>query len=765
MARNPETRQRGRTPGRRRGKRSGKQIAKLILKIILISILVVCLVVGGYVAYIVSTVDFSIGDSMSMLNMNLTSIVYWQNPDTGEWEEYEYLSSESNRIWADIDTIPNYLEDAFIAIEDQRFMSHHGVDWKRTIGATFNELFGGGSTYGGSSITQQLVKNMTGEKDRSYDRKIKEIVRALAIERKMSKQQILELYLNSIYLGQGCYGVESASQIYFNKSVSELTLAEAASIAGITQYPALYDPFINPEKNIEKQRTVLYKMLELGYITQEEYDAAIAEELHFVRGEVRNGVSQSYFVDQVVEDVIADLCANGYSEAIATQMVYNGGLKIYATVDRDVQARAEYVFENEDNFPTISGNEQPQGAIVVTEPSTGYIKAIVGGRGEKNLSRGLNRATQTTRQPGSTIKPLSVYGPAIDMGIISPDSIIEDEPLDIGGWSPKNHYSGYYGEMTIRRAVNISANTPAVRVLQKLTIDNSYNYMTNRLNFTTLVDSEKRNDGRVYSDKNLPALALGGLTDGVTVKEMTAAYATFANGGEYIEPITYLRVEDNAGKVVLDKTQGTNKQRRQTAFTPATAYQMNKLLNGVVTSGTAAGSSIPGIETAGKTGTTDGDTDRWFAGYTPYYSAVVWVGMDSGKMPSFSSNPALALWKKVMVNIHEDLPNKSFDMPSGMSSVSVCYVTGMLASADCYDEEGVSTAVVRYYDSNNLPQVYCDGAHGVKPTEGGEGEPTEGEEGETPSDVGNSGENAPEDGSNTPATETVPEAPPENITE
>lgn len=764
MARNPESGRRARRSVRRKEKRSGKQLAMLVLKTFLICMLVGCLIVGGYVGYIISTVDFSIGDSMSMVNLNLTGVVYWQNPDTEEWEEYEYLSSANNRIWSDIDTIPNYLEDAFIAIEDQRFMNHHGVDWKRTIGATFNELFGGGSTYGGSSITQQLVKNMTGEKERSYDRKIKEIVRALAIEKKMSKQQILELYLNSIYLGQGCYGVESASQIYFNKSVSELTLAEAASIAGITQYPALYDPFANPDKNIEKQRTVLYKMLELGYITRSEYDEAIAEELQFVRGKVRDEVSQSYFVDQVVEDVIDDLCASGYSEAIAAQLVYGGGLKIYATVDREVQQRAEEVFENEDNFPTISGNEQPQGAIVVTEPSTGYIKAIVGGRGEKNVSRGLNRATQTTRQPGSTIKPLSVYGPAIDMGVIAPDSLVADEPVDIGGWTPKNYYNDFYGDMTVRRAVNLSSNIPAVKVLQKLTIENSFNYMTNRLNFTTLVDSEKRSDGRVYSDKNLPSLALGGLTDGVTVKEMSSAYAAFANGGEYIEPITYLRVEDNAGKVVLDRTTGQLKQKRNTAFTPITAYQMNQLLNGVVTSGTAAGSSIPGIETAGKTGTTDGDTDRWFAGYTPYYSAVVWVGMDSGKMPSFSSNPALALWKKVMVNIHEDLPNKSFSRPAGMSSVSVCYVTGMLASADCYDEEGVSTAVVRYYDSKNQPDVYCDGAHGVKPNEGDEEETTEDEEGESTEIEEDNGETtSPDD--NAPATETVPEAPPENITE
>ena len=250
---------------------SEKKTKKVNIKLIILFALLTMLIAAiAFVMWVVSTVDLSIGDSMSTLNLKRTSVIYCQNSDTGEWEEYEYLSSEGNRIWADIDTIPNHLEDAFVAIEDQRFMSHRGVDWKRTLSATFNEIFGGGSTYGGSSITQQLVKNLTGENDRSYMRKIKEIIRAITLESKLSKQQILELYLNSIYLGQGCNGVESASQVYFNKSVNELTLAEAASIAGITQYPSLYDPFMNRDKNIEKQRTVLYKMLELGYITQEE---------------------------------------------------------------------------------------------------------------------------------------------------------------------------------------------------------------------------------------------------------------------------------------------------------------------------------------------------------------------------------------------------------------------------------------------------------------------------------------------------------------
>ena len=752
----------------KRPRKATKEKNQKIRKIILWSIVSVFALIMSFIIWLFVTTDLGVGDSMSILNLKLSSVVYWQDSKTGEWEEYEYLSSDGNRIWADIDDIPNYLEDAFIAIEDQRFMNHHGVDWKRTIGATFNEVFGGGSTYGGSSITQQLVKNLTGERDRSYIRKIKEIVRALSLERKFSKQQILEFYLNSIYLGQGCNGVEAASQVYFNKSVSELSLAEAASIAGITQYPALYDPFKNREKNIEKQRTVLKKMLELDFISQEDYEEAMEEELKFVKGEASGNSSQSYFVDQLVEDLIDDLCEEyEYSENIATQLVYNGGLKIYATVDRKVQERAEEIFEDDDNFPYVSSSEKPQAAMVITEPQTGYVKAIVGGRGEKTLSRGLNRATQTMRQPGSTIKPLSVYGPAIDLGAITPDSSVTDEAIDIGGWSPKNHYNGFYGDMTVRRAVNISANIPAVKVLQKIGIENSFNYMTKNLGFTTLVGKEIK-DGKVFTDKNLASLALGGLTHGVTVIEMSAAYGSFANGGKYLEPITYTRVVDNIGKTVLTKD-----QKKHTAFRATTAYHVNQLLKGVVSSGTAAGSGIYGMDTAGKTGTTDNDTDRWFAGYTPYYVGVVWVGNDSSnKLPSFSANPALSLWRKVMPKIHENLSSKYFATPSGMTSAEICYETGLLASDTCFDEEGNSTAVVRYYDKDNMPTETCSGEHGKIPEEEA---PADGENsfnglpdgyiGEITDDIISEGTQSQTKPENKPSHETVPEAPPENIIE
>ncbi len=742
-------------PGRSKKRKSRVNKKKLVLYSLL-AVVVVCI---AFVAWTVRDLDFAVGDAVSMSDLNLTSVLYWENPKTGEYEEYEYLSSGGKRIWADIDTIPNWLEDAFIAIEDQRFLNHHGVDWKRTAGAVIGEVFQGGSSYGGSSITQQLVKNVTGERDRKYTRKIKEIVRALVLETRLSKQQILELYLNTIYLGHGCNGVESAARVYFDKSVSDLTLAESASIAGITQYPALYDPYENKEENIKKQRIVLAKMLELGYIDQTDYDKAVAEELQFKKGDELLSANHSYFADQIVEDVIDDLCEEyGYSETIATQMIYNSGLKIYTTVDKNVQNAAEEVFENDNNYPS-SGGEQLQAAIVITEPDTGYVKAIVGGRGKKQGSRLLNRATQTKRQSGSAIKPLSVYAPAIDLGLINADTVINDEPINIGGWSPKNHYNSFRGPMTVRSAVNVSANIPAVKVLQMVTVDKSFDYMKNKLHFSTLVEKDVR-DGKTYTDKTLASLALGGFTDGVTVADMTSAYAAFANEGVYIEPITYTKVEDNQGKTLL-----TKKQKSNVAFKPSTAFFTNQLLKGVVTSGTAAGSTIGGIDTAGKTGTTDGDTDRWFAGYTPYYSAVVWVGYDnSTSLPSFSSNPALNLWKKVMVKIHSGLSGKYFQRPSGLISASVCYETGLLYTEQCLDEEGNSTETVRYYEAGKAPTVYCSG-HG--PAQNGDDEDGEADgEADESDSTSPDGENQPnDDEGREDIGNSEEQSPPEDITE
>lgn len=641
-------------------KKKQKSIGKIFLKYFLVLTLVFAIVFGGVVAGVfVGSANVDKDINLDNLSISLTSVIYGEDSD-GNIVEFEKLNGNENRIWVDFENIPEDMKNAFVAIEDERFYSHNGVDIRRFTSAAINYIFKSGSQHGGSTITQQLIKNLTGDKDVKISRKLTEIIRAYTLERKVrDKDKILEAYLNTIYLGQGCNGVQLASNVYFNKDVSELNLAECASIAGITQSPVYYDPFLNPDNNKEKQEIVLAKMLELGYITQQEHDEAVAYELVFTKENMdKRAASQSYFADEVVNDLIDDLVnENGYSQTQATNLVYNGGLKIYATVDPDVQSAMQSVFENDKNFPTIknNGDELPQSAMVVLDAEDGGIKGIIGGRGAKQESRSLNRATQTKRQPGSSIKPLSVYGPAIEEGLISPSTIFQDEKIDINGWTPKNHYSGFKGSMTIKQAIEQSTNTIAIKVLQLIGVDESYEYLTEKLHFTTLVENSKRDDGKVYTDKNLSALALGGMTDGVTVEEMTAGFLPFVNEGEYIRPYTYTKVEDKDGNVLIEKTPEKNR-----AFKEETAEVMTYLLQSVVTNGTGTPARLSsGMPAAGKTGTasndTLGDTDRWFVGYTPYYVGGCWFGYDQQKsLDSLASNPAVSLWKKVMDEIHKD---------------------------------------------------------------------------------------------------------------
>lgn len=696
---------------------------------------VIAAVILAFVIWVLVGVDFGFISSVDKLSLNLMSVVYGRD-DKGEFTEFEYISAGEKRVWASYDEISEDYRDAFVAIEDERFYKHHGIDIKRTTGAVINEVFGK-STYGGSTITQQLVKNITGDKERSYVRKFREIIRALVLETKLSKDEILEMYMNSIYLGQGCYGVEAASNFYFGKSADELSLAQCACIAGITQYPSRFDPIANPEANKEKQMLVLDKMLELGYINQEEYDEASTEELDFSNaGKTKVLSNQSYFVDQVIEDVIADLQSEkGYSETVASQLVYGGGLKIYATVNPKVQNVMEEVFENEANFPNTSGDVKPEAAMVVSDVTTGEVVGIIGGRGEKTQDRVLNRATHSNRQPGSSIKPVAVYAPALDTGIITNATIIDDSEVSYGSWTPKNYYNSFYGNMTVRRAVELSSNIPAVKVLDDLGVSRSYDYMKNRLNFSTIVDGVKKN-GKVYTDKNLSSLALGGLTNGVKVIELNAAYNTIANSGIYMEPITYLKVLDAEDKVILE-----NKQKVNSAFREDTAYLTTQLLKSVVDYGTGAGAKISGMDTCGKTGTTDDDNDRWFAGYTPYYTGTVWFGYDTPRtVVVYGGNPALNLWKKVMTKIHSGLASKTFTRPSNVGSAYICTESGELAGEEC-------KSILEFFAKGKAPSVTCDGTKHKVDEENPDGETdAEGEEGsegsiEIPSDEHSHGNN------------------------
>lgn len=640
--------------------------------------------------------DFDFSKSFNRLGLELSSVVYYTD-ENGNEQIYEQLIADENRIWADFDKIPQDMKNAFVAIEDQRFYKHNGVDIKRTMGAAVNVIFNGDSSYGGSTITQQLIKNITEDSERSKARKIREIVRALILETKMDKDEILELYMNSIYLGHGANGVQAAAHAYFGKDVRDLSLVECTAIAGITQHPSTYDPYVNPDGNKQKRRRVLDKMLELKYIDQATYDEAYNTELKLVDDNADTRYSQSYFVDNLFEELLHDLMtAKGYTKQYATGLIYNGGLKIISTVDPEIQRIMNDVYVSGNGFPKFYG-QSPQSAMIITDPSTGEIKGLVGGTGVKKGARVLNRATQTYRQPGSTIKPISVYGPAIDNGVVTLASSVENSPLDLGGWKPNNASKKFSPPVSVRTAVAYSYNLPAIRVLEELTVDKSFDYMTNKLHFDLV---QSKNDGNTtLTDKGFAPLALGGLTEGVTVAQMNAAYSTFANGGEYIKPYSYTKVYDTNGKLILDKTPERNK-----AFSKETAFLVTQLLKGVVQSGTAAGSGLRGIETCGKTGSTDDNMDRWFVGYTPYYSAAVWVGYDEQRVISYAgNNPALTIWSAVMKRVHEDLPNKSFEQPSTVKKAYICTNSGQYATSAC---TGVSD-----FANTKLISGYCDGIH------------------------------------------------------
>ncbi len=671
--------------------------------------LVSALVIGGMlIKYMSEVSDIEVSD----IALNLTSTVYCYD-ENGNEVEVQRLYGQENRMWVDSDQIPENLKNAFVAIEDERYYSHNGVDLPRTIRATFNYLFKDSTSFGGSTITQQLVKNITNEKDVTPARKVKEIARAMKLDKELGKDKVLEMYLNIIYLAKNCNGVQAASHKYFAKDVSELTLAECASIAGITQNPAKYDPLRNPENNKERQMVVLGKMLELEMITQEEYDEAAAQELVFQSDEITSNddVINSYFVDHVINEVINDLVEQkGYSQKVASNLIYMGGLKIYMTMDPTVQDVVEEVYEDESNFPDNApanpkvkdSEEYPQSAICIIDPYTGQIKGLAGGIGEKTQNRILNRATQSKRQPGSAIKPVSVYAPALELGLISPGSVVVDEAIDIDGWQPKNQYSGFRGAMTIREAVNRSSNIPAVKVLQEVGLDYSFSFMKNKLGMDSLVESKEVN-GKVYTDKTYPSLALGGLTDGITVEEITAAYAPFINKGIYNEPYAYTKVLDSEGNVILENT-STNER----AMSEQTAYLMSYLLGSVVESGTGTLAQLDGgMQAYGKTGTTDSDYDRWFVGYTPYYVAGVWYGYDTQASVDFlSSNPCARVWKTVMDKLHEDKEPVDLEATSGCTTEEICVYSGKLASQFCSQIEDAKVSS-ELFAPNMAPTDYC----------------------------------------------------------
>lgn len=666
-------------------------------------------------SYIIPKAEMDIGE----VSMNFSSIIYYE--EDGEYKELQTLHAEENRIWSSSEEIPDYLENAVVAIEDQRFYTHNGVDWKRTLSATVNWVLPISSSYGGgSTITQQLIKNVTTDNDFSVQRKMLEIFRALNLESKMEKEDILELYLNTVYFGRNAYGVNTAALTYFGKEVSELNLAECAVIAGITNNPSLYDPYTYPNNAKSRQETILYQMYDQGYISKYEYDTAVAYPLVYQSSssddededEEEESEYQSYFVDQVITDVINDLMEQkGYSSAMASTLVYAGGLSIYATIDIDVQNALETVYEDPESVPGVMGTNgaYPQSAMAIMDPSTGQVKGLIGGKGEKEGNRVLNRATSTYRQPGSAIKPLSVYALAFDMGIVNPNSVVIDMPymlLNDSAW-PINSTNGggYQGQMEVSYAIDLSINTVAVDLIYDVGIDNSYAFLEEKLGISSLVDSRATDYGTVLTDRGASQLALGGLTDGMSVLELTAAYAAIANGGIYIEPITYTKVLDSNGDILIENTQETvalfeNKYTNE--------YLVN-VLESVVSQGTATQTDLGRIATAGKTGSSSSNNDRWYVGFTPYYVGATWYGYDTPQqVTGAGTNPSATLWKMVMDIVHEDLPDAEFEKSGDFVEVAYCLDSGLTPTQYCYIDMRGSRVTTGLFAPGDAPQSFCN---------------------------------------------------------
>ena len=629
-------------------------VAKIVVTVLLVILTTTLLLACVFAFYVKTCLTEDIDVSLSDYQLSESSIIYCET-SAGEYKELATLHGSENRIWVDLEDIPDYLVKALVAIEDHRFYEHKGVDWYRTVGAMFTMLTGGDDSFGGSTITQQLIKNLTGNKEVTVQRKLIEIFQALEFEKKYDKDEIIEWYLNAVYFGEGCDGIYTAAQKYFGKGPSQLTLAESASIVGIVNLPTYYSPFYSEENNKERQETVLRRMYELGYISYDEYEEAKNEQLVFTRSdnEVADQEIYSYYVEAVIKDVTEDLMEQkGISESAARQLLYNGGYRVYSCLDPYIQECVDNVYLDVENFPKPyrANDQQLQSAMVIMDPYTGEVVAMSGGVGEKTGNLVLNRATDALRAPGSSFKPLAVYAPAIELGLITPSTLVNDAPreeveMSQNQWYPNNSDFQYRGIIDIATGVRLSLNTVAAQVLDKLGLDASTNFLKNKLGITSLVPD----------DYNYASLALGELTNGISVLEMAQAYCTFDNSGIFTEARTYSRVTDAAGNIVLD-----NQPKTHVAMKSSTATNITSLLFSAANYGTGSESIFSGQAIAGKTGTSSYNWNRWFAGYTPYYVGVVWTGFDQPEQMYVYGNPAAQVWRRVMQQVHAGLEYKSF---------------------------------------------------------------------------------------------------------
>lgn len=744
-----QERVRNMTPQQKNGWRKAGRIIGTLLLVFVVTLTIFS---GIFMAYINSTMRGKVEVYLDEFETKVSTELYSQDPDTGEWVMYQtlYLNSE-NRIWTDLEDIPKYLQEAAIAIEDKRFEKHHGVDWKGTTRAIVYTLFGK-NVQGGSTITQQLVKNVTGDNEVTVKRKITEIYRALELEKRYEKDEILEAYLNEVFFGQSCYGVVTASRMYFNKDVSDLTLAECASLMGITNNPSMYDPTLSSwtrENNRERQLTILGAMLEQGKISQEEYDEAKAEDIVFSNGFTISGKyvgsdgavtdqepeepptddtdspadeeeptikgRYSWFTEAMIGDVADALVEKyGITDKVrdngttytayeqAWDMVHGKGYKIYTTQNPKYQKIAEDVCYDLSNIPYTSSytnsageqvEDQLQIALTIVDPTNGYVVAMIGGAGEKQADRVWNWAVNA-RQCGSAIKPVSTYAPALDDGTINGASVIDDYPMLLNGdvW-PRNANWRYQGLTALHTAIAQSLNTCAVRTNLAYGVDRSYEFLVNKLGFENLTYTDSQQVGN---------MALGGFEKGVTTEEMAAAYAAFVNEGVYTKPRTFVRVEDANGNVILE-----NEAQSSVAMKNTTAAIINHLLQEAALNGTGYEAQFSGMHIAGKTGSTNSNKDRYFVGYTPYYSCAVWAGYEHNQRIVASGNPCSAIFRKVMSAIHEELPDKDFFSCAGLTSVAVCADSGMLASENCALDVRGSRVYTALVAADNAPTSVC----------------------------------------------------------
>ena len=677
-------------------------VRTVVVSILLILIIAGC-IFGAFMAVQVTTTINGLGSlpDVNMINQNQTSIVMIQN-ERGEYVEYKRIAGV-NREWANLSEIPVHLQNAVVAIEDERFNDHYGVDWKRTVAAVANLVLHFNDTeFGGSTLTQQLVKNLTGNDDRTIQRKVTEIFTAIEMEEFYSKDEILQAYLNILPLTGTIEGVGAGAKYYFNKDVKDLTLAECAVIASITNNPGRYNPYTHPKALINRQRTVLWKMHELGFITTDEYQQALGEELHFTGG---NATSQiyDYYTDMLIDEVTEDLMNElGYTESQAKNMVFYGGLTIYSCEDPTLQAKAEAIYADEENFPAKLEKDEvdPQAAIYVMD-YTGKTVAVVGGRGEKTANRVFNRATSAMRQPGSTMKPIAVYAPAVKLNLINFSSQVPNCYITLknGQKWPKNYNQSKpadLGMTIVDKAIQSSMNTVPAQLVQMMTPRRSFDFLTGPLNLSSLVVD----DNKGHTDIDYAPMALGGMTNGVYPQEIAAAYQIFGNGGYYNEPYSYTRVEHN-GEVILTKGP-TNVSVLDTD----SAYVMNRLLQNVVQGNYGAtarslNSSWKGWEVFAKTGTTQENNDVWLVGGTPQYVAASWFGYDKNQeLTSKQTSAARNLWNKVMLALRDDSAVKTFDAYSGTTvEAHFCYDTGLLATDQC------KTTGIGVYKPGMLPEA------------------------------------------------------------